>query len=186
MRRPPLAFGDRFSNTYGCGGIQYWRRESVRIRILHDPADVCGDAIHDAPLGDHVHLQLAAVDKFIRILLVGQEEAPNAELIANHGMAHSIPIIKIADQSKLHRFRRPLAIPHAGLAPEFAPIESEVFKALADLAEQAAGGVEMGARFFVGRVPGVNFFGKRFEPRIDIQKFQTVRGRHATILMSLA
>jgi len=58
-------------------------------------------------------------------------------------VGHAIPFVEITDDPKLKRLRRPFAVPDAGLAPEFAAIKAEIMMALADLAQQAAGVVEL-------------------------------------------
>ena len=77
------------------------------------------------------------------IVLVRQENTPDAILIAHQRIGTTIPIVEIADETQLQRCRRPFAIPDAGLAVQFAAIEAEVMMALADLARQTAGGLDL-------------------------------------------
>ena len=56
-----------------------------------------------AVLADDVHLHPAAVDELVGVLVVGQEQAPDAELVADHRVAAAVPVVEVADQSKLQR-----------------------------------------------------------------------------------
>ena len=79
-----------------------------------------------AVLADDVDLHAAAVDELVGVLVVGEEEAPHAELVAHQRVAEAVPVVEVADEAKLQRARRPLAVPDARLAVELAAVEAEV------------------------------------------------------------
>ena len=92
-----------------------------------------------AVFADDVHLDADAVHELVGVLVVGQEQAPDAELVAHQRVAEAVPVVEVADEAKLQRGRGPLAVPDAGLAVELAAVEAEVVVPLADRPEQPAG-----------------------------------------------
>ena len=112
----PCRPGELWRKANGCGGSQYWPVKSVGVRVLHDPADVGGDAVHRAVGGLDADLDQAAVDELAGVPLVGEEDAPDAELVARHGAGVVVPAVEVADEAELAGARRPLAVPDARLA----------------------------------------------------------------------
>ncbi len=169
-----VLFGGWVFELVGFGGVPILRDEAFGIGVLDDAADVGGYAVHGAGFGDDVDFKFAAVDEFVAEFFVGEEEAPDAELIADQGMAHAIPVVEIADEAELEGVGGPFAIPDAFEAPEFAAVEAKEMVALADLAGEAAGGVEFGAGAVVVIHSPADLVFVGDEPGIEIQKFQTM------------
>jgi len=90
-------------------------------------------------------------------------------------MAEAIPVVEVPDKPQLQRRRRPLAVPDSRFAPKLATIEAEVMVALADLAEESAGGVELVADGLVIPEPLTQFGGIGLEPGIEIDQACAIR-----------
>src|SRR6185437_2159135 len=102
---------------------------------------------------DDVNLHAATVDELRGVLVVGKEQAPDAEAVAGHRVGETVPVVEVADGAELKRPRRPLAIPDAWLSEELTPIEAEIVMALADLPEQSTRFIELTYRIAIEGLP---------------------------------
>ena len=67
--------------------------------ILHHATDGCRDAVQVAIVGaDHPNLQLAAMNKGVLVLGLGQEDLPVPAAISSEGVGSSVPTVEIPYQ----------------------------------------------------------------------------------------
>jgi len=118
--------------------------ELACVRILHDAADV-GGRRSMLPLSATTWtlMPLPCVSLPANFSSARKRDQTPI-LIADHGVGVAVPLVEVADDAELQRVGGPFAIPDAGLVPEGAAGEAKVVVALADRAEQSAGGVESG------------------------------------------
>src|SRR5579872_2654180 len=115
------------------------------------------------------------MDEFFGKLIIGKEETPYTILVADHGAGPAVPVVEVADEAKLKRPRRPLAIPDPRLAMELAAIEAEVVVALADIAHQPPGRRDARQRVVIIRISIGEPRGVRLEPGIEISQIASGR-----------
>src|SRR5688572_12958201 len=150
--------------------------DELIVGLLNRTSDVRRNAIDGlAAFLDDRHLHARAVHELVLVLLIRQEDRPHAELIAHERAVVAVPTVEVADQSKLQRPRRPLAIPDAWLVVERASVEPEVFVPRADLPEQSAGLIDLSLDVPVIVVPFAKLAAVRAEHRIKLDDSGSIR-----------
>src|SRR5579871_5253021 len=129
--QPARALRSRMLPGVGRGRLPVLGGEGV-VRLLDDAAGIGGNAVQRAVRGDHMDLDPAAMEETLPIEGIGQEDGPDAPLVARQRIGLAIPAIEVADQRQGLSAGRPLAIPDAGLALLLAPVQAEPMVPLAD------------------------------------------------------
>ena len=111
--------------------------EPLGLLVLDHATDVGRYAVHRAVGGDHVYLHATAVNQLRRVHLVGEEDAPDAELVAGQQVRLVVPAVEIADQMEGVGFRGPLAVIDPGLPLALAAVEAEVVMPVTDRRQRA-------------------------------------------------
>jgi len=150
----------------GGRGIPVLPRPVCRVRLVCQPADVGGDTVFGVRCGVHVYLNPAAVNKPSGGLIVGQENAPDAEFVPGQRVRLAVPAVEITGQEQALCPRRPFAVPDARPALVCAPVQTEVFVAAARCFQRAERGckavhgspvtrVSLSQRLSIGPEPGI-------------------------------